>query len=82
MEQVTIAGVVYNVVEGKSPAQLRAANMPNVAKFLEEQSVARQLIVKRPKGSRYYYTREREVRTLGGTLIGKAYQDPVSIMRI
>lgn len=80
MEQVTIAGVIYNVVEGKSPAELRAANMPNVAAFLEEQGVARQLIVKRPKGHRYYYTRERIVRTLSGRTLGAAYQDPVPVL--
>lgn len=80
VEVVTIGGVAYVVEMAKSPADLEAEGLKNVANLMREDGVARQLVLRRPKGARRFVSRECVVSLPNtGRVLGRTYTAPVAL---
>lgn len=80
METVRIGRIEYEVEFAKSPADLEADGRPAVAAMLRADGVSRQLVLRRPRGSRRYLAREVIVRLArSGRELGRHYSTPVAL---
>ena len=59
METVKIGGIVYKVVENKTPEMMEATGHPNTATQMRKAHISHSLTLQRPRGTRYYWTVKR-----------------------
>ena len=58
MTQVTIKGITYNIEQRYTVADMIKRNLNNVARTMTENKCVAQLLLRRPKGQKYYVTNE------------------------
>jgi hypothetical protein len=60
MEQVTVNGITYNVLQSHTPENHEACGRPNTARMMRENGAKRSIGAQRPRGKVQYYIVEYE----------------------
>ena len=55
MEQLTIDGITYNVIQTKNANDVEANGHKNVARVMRENGIALDLTLQRPRGKKLYH---------------------------